>query len=268
MFELIRMDLRRMVKGKTLWVLPLVIVSLLAFTYGLMAVMTSPENLAAMAAQGAEITAEDYAEGSAIAQYSALQFLREALFNGGFWLCIIGFGAGLFAVSDFTSGYAKNIFPLFERRWPYAAARAVSLFVLTAVTLGAAFLFTLLLQPFSVFASWGGSALDWLQMYVVGCATGWAFSMLMQFCAALLRHEGPMVAAIVVLGGGLIPLLLGVLFKNAPIDPSSYTIFACTQMASSMFAVPVFNSILGLCLAWGVVYIALTTLVLEKRDVV
>ena len=52
MFELFRMDLRRMWKERVLTILPLSLIAVLGFSYALMSLVSDPFMLDAMAAQG------------------------------------------------------------------------------------------------------------------------------------------------------------------------------------------------------------------------
>lgn len=268
MIELVRMDLRRMVRGKSLWILIAVLLGLNAATYMLLSLMTDPEMLAAMAAQGAEVTAKDYAEGARIASMSMLDFLRENLFNGSFWILIAAFGAGLFTVRDFTSGYSKNLFALLRRRETYVLAKAVSLLAMEAAALAAVFAAAALVRPLTLFRQWGGTPLDWLLLYAEGVTVGWAISLLMLFWAVLLRGDGPLVTAAMVFGSGLVPILAGALCGLLALpDPTRYTIYAASQMPAAGWQPGQLLQVGGICAAWGLVYIALSAMVLEKSDI-
>ena len=70
-----------------------------------------------MAVQGADVVAQDFEEALQIRQYSVLQYLHTMLVNGGMWLMVVGCGTGVFCAGDYTRGAAKNIFPIFSRRW-------------------------------------------------------------------------------------------------------------------------------------------------------
>ena len=100
MFELFRMDLRRMWKERFLTILPLSLIAVLGVSYALMSLVSDPFMLDAMAAQGADVVAQDFEEALQIRQYSVLQYLHAMLANGGMWLMVVGCGTGVFCAGD------------------------------------------------------------------------------------------------------------------------------------------------------------------------
>lgn len=274
MLELIRMDLYRLRHSKSLLVPAIVSLALVMLTYAMISLVSDPGMLQAMEGQGAEITTEDYVDAAGIVQMTGIEFASQNLFRGGFWLVLAGFAAGFFAIADFSDGYSKNIFPLFSNTFVYAAARAVSMLVVVAIPAAANTLFSLVLGRFGVFSGVGGTALDWLWLFLAQCLTGWAFAMLMQFVVALLQRahgkQGWMVAAIFVLACGAVPLLCGplsmVLHMPWIENLANFTIFGATQSVTDLFTVSTLNLVGGVCIAWGVAYTALTGLALKVQD--
>lgn len=161
MFELIRMDLRRACRQGYLFIGMALLIGMMLLSYVLMLLVSSPENLSAMAAQGAEVVADDYAQAERMQNMSVLEYLHGMLFNGAMWLLMTAELSGVFCTEDFTHGAAKNIFSLLGNPWLYLGARAVSLFVIVAGIEGALFLFALVCKPLSIFPAWGGTVLDW-----------------------------------------------------------------------------------------------------------
>lgn len=272
MLNLLRMDLRRLHSGRMLYWMPLVTLGLLAFTYVLVAVVADPQTLAAVQAQGGEVTAEDYAEAAGMINMTMLEFLQKSLFDGGFWLTVVGFCAGLFAIGDHTGGYAKNIFSLTaNRRW-YVAARAVSMLALVTVTVVCTTLAALLAQPFTIFRGQGGTAADWLWLFAAQILTGWAFSMLMNVCAAFLMgrrgQEGLLVAAVFFFSMGALPMAIGLLLErfHLPMFVSA-TIFAATQGVQLPFRCQEALWIAAICLGWGLIHCLLAAALLNRRDI-
>lgn len=271
MLNLLRMDLHRMRSSRLLVIMPLVTLGLLALCYGMMALVTAPEMLAAVQAHGGEIDAEDYAEAARVANMTMLQFLRDNLFNGGLWLCIVGFCAGLFAVSDHTGGYAKNIFSLTAAPRRYVAARAVSMLALNAVT-AACITLAALVCPLGFLQGRGGSAADWLWIFAAQCLTGWAFAMLMNSCAALLMgrrgQEGLMVAAVFFFSLGTLPMFVGLICETFDLPMvASLTVFVAAQCVEAAFRPVRALSIAATCLLWGLFHCLLTAALLSRRDI-
>lgn len=272
MLNLLRMDLHRLRSSRLLVIMPLVTLGLLALCYGMMALVTDPEMLAAVQAHGGEVNAEDYAEAARVANMTMLQFLRDNLFNGGFWLCVVGFCAGLFAISDHTGGYDKNIFSLTANPRRYVAARAVSMLALNAVTAACTTLTALLACPLTFLQGRGGTAADWLWIFAAQCLTGWAFAMLMNSCAALLMgrrgQEGLMVAAVFFFSLGALPMLIGLLCETCDLPMvASLTIFVAAQCVQAVFQPVQALGIAAICLLWGLFHCLLTAALLKRRDI-
>lgn len=268
MVDLLRVDIRRLAKGRTLLVLPLVGMGIIFIVYVLQSLISDPEMLRTMEAQGAEVTAQDYANAATANQTTMLEFLFNALFNSSPYLMLLGFGSGLFAVAEFTSGYARNTFSICRNRWGYMAARAVAMLLLAAVVTACMLGFTLLLRPFTIYDAAGDTLRDWAQLFVTETAVAWAFSMLMQFWAALCRSSGAVVAVVVVLGGGLLQLPVNIWCNMlGGFNPFPYTIYGAGQLCSPHYSTGAFNHILLVSAAWVVIYTLLTALVLEHHDI-
>lgn len=272
MLNLLRVDLRRLHSGRMLYCMPLVTLGLLALCYAMIWLATDPGMLAEVQAHGGDITAEDYAEAARVSGMTMLMFLRDNLFNGGFWLTVVGFCAGLFAIGDHTGGYAKNIFSLAANRGRYVAARAVSMLALVAVTAACTTLAALAVQPFTFLQARGGMAADWLWLFAAQCLTGWAFAMLMNVCAAFLAgrsgQEGFLVAAVFFFSLGALPMVIGMLLErfHLPMFVTA-TIFVATQSVTLPFRWQEALWIAAACLGWGLLHCLLAAALLNKRDI-
>ena len=268
MLELFRMDMRRLWAAKYLWVMPLCAEALLWGLYVLLDLTSDPEMLRAMAGQGAESTAEDYAARQALADMTLLGYLHQAMFRGNMWLLGVGLGAGAFCVEDHTHGALKNFLPLLGRRWPYAAARAFALLALTAAMLTAAFAAVLMLAPVSMFDGLGGAPLDWLALYVSALLLGWAYALGCALLADLVRGEGWTMVLVLVFSLGVPVTLLSAALEWLHLPPlADYTLFATAYTCVEPLFEPAAAlrvALTGLC--WGAVYMAGSIAVLERRD--
>lgn len=267
MFELIRMDLRRACRQGYLFIGMALLIGTMLLSYVLMLLVSSPENLSAMAAQGAEVVADDYAQAERMQNMSVLEYLHGMLFNGAMWLLMTAELSGVFCTEDFTHGAAKNIFSLLGNPWLYLGARAVSLFVIVAGIEGALFLFALVCKPLSIFPAWGGTVLDWLQLYGSGLLLGWAMSLCMMFVSILFRREGVTVLLGVILGCGLLVPALGQVCRALGWQPlEQWTISARSQAVGLTFVPADYAVTLAVCAGWAAVYLLGSRLVLSWRD--
>lgn len=267
MFEVFRMDWYRMRRQKYLLIILLLGLGLIALSYILSDLVSKPEAVNAMRAQGADITAEDMADAATFMGYTLHEYIYQVLFQGGFWMVLVAVFTGEYSIEDYMTGGVKNIFPVLGRRWPYVVGRSLFLLAYSAVTMAVFLLVPLALNPLLVFGTVGGTLMDWLQMYLSACLVGWAISMCMLFLATLIRREGWMMLASICVGVGLPAISLSAAcgLLRLP-DLSGYTIFGCSKMISPDFQPMTYLHIAVVCLAWVVVYGLLTDLSLRKRD--
>lgn len=269
MFELIRMDLRRMVRGRTMWTTLAVMLLITFVVYIFITLVSSPEGLAMMYGQGAEVTADDYQEITQIRSMTMQQFLYSALLGGGGYLVCVEIGIGVFMNADFSSGFAKNIFSLLGGRWRYAVARGVSMLVFSLVMISGYAGSAALLQPLTIFSTRGGNWLSWGQMMVCWAVIGWAAGMFIQLVVLLFRSTGVLVGAAFLFGSGGVTLALGLLLEKIwGLNLAQFTLFGATQVSTLDFQPQAFVQVLLTGLAWGAGYLVLQVLVLEKRDIV
>lgn len=267
MFEVLRMDWYRLRRQKYLLTGLLLGLGMIAFAYAFSTLLSDPETVNAMQAQGAEITAEDIADGAALAGYTLQKYMHQMLFAGGFWVSLVAVFTGVYCAEDYTGSAVKNIFSVLGCRWPYVVGRSLCLLLYNGVLMAAYLLVPLALSPVLVFSAVGGSWLDWLQMYLAACLVGWAISMCAFFLSTLLRREGWMVLFALLVGMGLPSVSLGAVCRLLHLpDLSRFTIFGCSQMVTPDFRPEQYLHIAVVCLAWVVVYGLLTHLSLTRRD--
>lgn len=267
MFEMFRTDWYRLRRQKYLLTVLLLGLGMIALAYVFITLLSDPEAVDAMQAQGADITAEDIADGAVLAGYTLQEFMYQMLFEGGFWISLIAVFTGVYCAEDYTSGAVKNIFSTLGCHWPYVVGRALCLLVYNAVSMAVFLLVPLALSPLLVFGAVGGSWLDWLQMYLSACLAGWAISMCALFLATLIRREGWMALVTLCVGTGLPVVLLGFACQLLHLpDLIPFTICGCGRMITPDFLPMRYLHIGVVCLAWVVVYGLLTDLSLNCWD--
>ena len=77
MFNLVKMDIRRLFKSRNFYIMLAVTAGLLMMLVCLAAMVSDPENMDAMQAQGAEITEYDREMSQQIHNMSSLDFIHE-----------------------------------------------------------------------------------------------------------------------------------------------------------------------------------------------
>lgn len=76
MFEVLRMDWYRLRRQNYLLTGLLLGLGMIALSYAFITLLSDPETVNAMQAQGAEITAEDIADGAALAGYTLQRYMH------------------------------------------------------------------------------------------------------------------------------------------------------------------------------------------------
>ena len=108
MFNMLKMDLRRLFKSRNFYIILGVTTVLILMVAMLTAVVSDPETLDSMGVSGAEIDEIDRKMLEDIRNMTQLDLAYETL-GGGFLLLMTGIGVTIFVGSDFTSGFVKNI---------------------------------------------------------------------------------------------------------------------------------------------------------------
>ena len=99
MLSLLKMDVLRLVKSRSFYIILGVTAALIVSLVLMVAGISAPEVIDAMAAQGAEIDLEDQQTLEYIKSMDQLAFVHETL-GSGFLLVIAGIGMTLFAGGD------------------------------------------------------------------------------------------------------------------------------------------------------------------------
>ena len=95
MFNMLHMDLRRLLRSRGFKVVLLVTAALILMVSLMIAIVSNPETLDDMGAQGAEIDEIDRRMSEEIRSMTQLDLAHETL-GGGFLLVIVGIGVTLF----------------------------------------------------------------------------------------------------------------------------------------------------------------------------
>ncbi len=269
MFNLLRMDLRRLFHSRSFYIVLAVTVGFLLLMILMVAAVSDPERLETIQSSGMVVVeSDDRQMAEEIRGMSQLEFIYECL-GSGFLLMMTCIGMTLFVNGDFSSGYVKNICFAWPRRWEYVLSKALlagvysgALVVVSIlVSLAAPVLFGLHLaanSPVDIFlyAFW-----LWLPH--------WAFALMGLGLVLLTRSSTLGIILAVVSGGGLVAVLLQKLYEQfgwpnlAQYMLSMVTSYQCVPMPDT----EQINMILGCAAAWAGVYLAGSMITMEKRDI-
>lgn len=266
MFNLVRMDIRHLFQSRGFYTILAVTTALILGVSALVATMTDQQTLDAMAAQGAEIEKSDYEMKAELVRMGQLNFVHECL-GSGFLLMIAGTGMTLFAGSDFSSGYIKNICFVRPRRTDYVLSKLLLAGVYSGVLTVLGVLMALL-GPFLAGLRLEASPLSQMMRYTallwLPC---WAFSLMALALVLLTRNTALGIIMAFVSGGGLSAIFVGALGGQLGLPPveryflSNVVRDLCAPRAGAAAA------ILACAAGWGALYIGVSLAAIKNRDI-
>ena len=269
MFNLLKMDLRRLFRSRSFYIMLCVTAALLLTMVATISAVTDPEKLDALKNTGVVVTggsSEDMQEE--LRGMTRLDFVHECL-GSGFLLLLTGIGVTLFVYSDFSSGFIKNLCFARPRRWEYVLSKVLLAGAYSGVltVLGVlASLVSAILFGFRLEASPIGDILRyafWMWL------PNWAFGLMGLGLVLLTRGSTLGIILAVVSGGGLTAAILqSVCHRFGWPDLAQYLLSA----VAAYQCVPAPDGsqmamILGCSIGWAALYAAGSVLAMEKQDI-
>jgi len=147
MFNLLRMDLYRLKRSKSIYACLGVLFVLSALCYFLVWLMESPSGRETALKWGMiELTelSEMEAEGSVLEEMDMLTMFRDMGMDGGVYCTVLGIAVTLFVCMDFQSGFMKNIMASHRNRWSYVGSKLLTAGILNLCYIVISFAFCLL----------------------------------------------------------------------------------------------------------------------------
>ena len=268
MFDLLRMDLRRLFRTRSFYIILGAMAALLLAVALLAAIVSDQETLDAIQSQGAEVTLTDRQEAVRIRDMTQLEFLDECIGSGSL-MVLAGLGVTLFVNADLSSGYIKNICFARPRRWEYVLSKILLVGVYSGAIVIMGILVSLIcpylfgLHPVASpivrileYAFW-----NWLPY--------WAFSLMGLSLVMLTRSSVLGIVLAVMAGGGLITQLLAMVCHMLH-WPDLWQYLLSSVASTQCVPMPDMKQIvmiLGCSIGWAVVYTAGSLIAMEKRDI-
>ncbi len=268
MFNLLRMDLRRLLRSRSFYI-TLSVMAVMIVLVDLMAVsMSDPEFLDAMEAGGAEISEYDRQEGELIRSFSQLQLVNEC-FSNGFLLLVTGIAVTVFVSQDFTSGFVKNIGAIQPSRKRYVLEKSLVAGLYSGIVTVLAVALAVASPLLMGFAPRPDTLLDILQYTCFLWLPNWAFGLMALFMVLLSRSNTLGILMSLASGLGLTAAVSQVLpyLLHLPY-PSPYFLSSVVREQCLPQPYPQQMQMVLFCSAgWGLVYLAASLVVMEKRDI-
>lgn len=281
MVNIMRMDLYRLVHGKSLWVFLAIIVVLAAISTGITAYVANPafmENLESVKgfhvgfSDASSIAEASVALESLMQNLSAESLVGSSLLSGGALGCLFAIFIAIFLSAEFEGGFAKNVLSAQPNRLALLAARSVEIAVLavafTAAAIGAT-LGTAAVAGLELVPTPPADLALWAALVALSVT---AFGMLTALGAWATRKMAASIVIGVVLASGVVTALLKgalMLFPNAS-RVADYTLYSCmTSLAQGLDAAgaPDPLRIALVAAAFIALGVCLGGIALQKRDV-
>lgn len=268
MLNLIRMDLYRMVRSKSLYVsLAFILFSVLA-CYGLIYLLGTPQGQRTAVSIGM-LQEEDLEEASHILDgVDSLVFYRQSSLDGGAYNTIFGIVIALFLCMDFQSGYIKNVMALHRRRFEYVFSKLITAGIVSLFYLSAAFgvnaLTNRLFGTMVPYAGWKDNLfyLSWVWIMTT------AFAALVILACVFTRNTAAGVLTAVLFGSGIIVMPLGSITNIFHLGGwVKYTIYYNMSSGPSCYATAGDLSVFAVAIVFLVVYTTAAAVAISRQDI-
>ena len=126
MFNLLRMDLYRAKRSKSVYICFGILFIATVMLFGLIWLMETPQGQE-IALRIGMISQEEAKEASGLLNgVDSLIFFRQICLDGGSYNLIFGIWVMLFVCMDFQSGFIKNVMALHQNRWNYVGSKILT----------------------------------------------------------------------------------------------------------------------------------------------
>lgn len=283
MFNLLRMDLYRMKRSKSVYVCFFTMLAVIFLCYLLVYLLGTPEGrkvadrigmLTVYDSEGHVVSDPEMKmvmmeEGEDLLEdANLLEMFRDSDMKGGLHNILFGIAVALFVCGDYKGGSMKNIMALHRNRWPYIGSKLIAVGILDFLYLVLGFgfncLMNLLFGNMLPFGSWGD-----ILFYLA-----WIWPVTMAFAALIIalcvftRSITIGVLGAVLGGSGLAVMMvstfLGYFHLNGWVK---YTLYHAINNGPSSYASPEDLRCLAIGLVFLVVYSVVSIVLLIRQDI-
>jgi ABC-type transport system involved in multi-copper enzyme maturation permease subunit len=268
MFNLLKMDIRRLFKSRGFYIILGVASGLLILVTIMVHAIADPETMDAMEEQGAEVTASDRMMSEYLHNMSQLELMHEAL-GSGFLLVMTGIGMTLFVNGDFSSGFIKNICCIKPRRRDYVLSKIMLAGIYSGIITILSILLMLVTPVLLHMYPAPDSILQILQYALWMWLPHWAFSLMALALVLLTRSSTLGIILSLVAGSGLTAVLLGTLGRLLSWPPiEQYCLASVVKgVYTPQSGIIQVGIVLACTVGWMAIYGFGSLLTMEKRDI-
>lgn len=269
MFNLLRMDLYRMKRSKSVYVCFLCMLAVIFLCYLMVWLMGTPEGQKSALKLGLLEAQEQLEEGRTLLEGAdLLAMFRESNMDGGLYSLIFGIAVTLLVCGDYQGGFIKNVMPLHRERWTYVGSKLMAAGILNFLYLTLSFAFTALMNLFYhnmvPLPDWKATLfyLGWAWVVTMG------FAALIILLSVLSRSTTIGVLAAVLGGSGLIITLLSSITSRFHLSGwEKYTLYYNLSYGPSAYSSVGDLKAAAVGLAFLAVYTVVAAATVVRRDV-
>ncbi len=268
MLNLLRMDLYRMRRSKSVYVCLACLLAMAILCYGMIWLMGTPQGQQIMMRTGV-LEEEDLEDAQTILDnVDTLVMFRQTCMDGGMYSVVFGIWIMLFVCMDYQSGFIKNIMATHKNRWNYVGSKVMTAGLLNLVYLVFQLGFILLLNRlFGNMVPYAGVKsllfyLSWVWLLTT------AFAAMMILICVWTRSVAAGALVAVLMGGGLVPMALyGILNNFHAAGWMKYTVYMSIQQGAGSYTSPADLYVYAVGGVFLVLYTAVAGLVLRRQDI-
>lgn len=268
MFNLLRMDLYRVKRSRSVYVcFGLLLIAAVLVFWMLWLIATPPGQEIAVCI--GMLAPEELEESSKILEgVDSLILFRQICLDGGMYNVTFGIWVMLFVCMDFQGGFIKNIMSLHQNRWNYIGSKLMTAGIVNFCYLVLHLLFTLLMNRLFhnmvPYAGWKDILfyMSWAWLVTT------AFSALILLICILTRSVAAGSAAAVLLGGGVaVMTLYGILNTFHMGEWLKYSIYLTLGMGPDKYSSIHDLYVYAVGAGFLVLYTLLAGMILKKQDI-
>lgn len=268
MINLLRMDLYRVKRGRSLYVCFGILQIMVVMTFALLWLMATPEGQKTAVRIGM-LALQDLKESAHLLEGAdIIMMFRQIGMDGGMYSVVFGIWVMMFVCMDYQSGFVKNIMALHQNRWNYIGSKILTVGIVNFFYLALHFAFAVLMNwLFGNMVPYAGAAdvlfyLSWAWMLTT------AFAALVIFVCVWFRSVAAGTLAAVLFGGGAVVMpLYGVLNLFHAGEWLKHTIYLTLSMGPDRYAAVEDLGVYVTGAGFLVLYGVLAGAVLKKQDI-
>lgn len=268
MFNLLRMDLYRVKRSRSVYVCFGIILGMILLSFFLWYLMITPQGRMTAERLGMEMNQTRAEADQMIQGIDFLSFIRQIALAGGSYNLVFGIWVMLFVCLDFHSGFIKNVMSLHQNRWSYVGGK-----ILTAAIVNACYLILYVLACFLMNMALGGMVPMGRWQDLVFCLSwNWlvatSFSALIILVCVLTRSVAAGAVITVLFSSGMLVVALNSLLTPLHLaDWLQYSIYFTMAAGPEKYTAPGDLYVYAVGGGMLAVYGILAGIVLRKRDI-